>query len=81
MYTRAGCHLCEEARGQLERAQRQYRFALEMIDVDTEAGLAETYGSEVPVVMVEGKVRFRGRVNGALLERLLEALRKGRRTE
>ena len=35
--------------------------------------LAAKYGNEVPVVAVNGKVRFRGVVNPALLERLLTA--------
>src|SRR5262245_6506430 len=74
MYTRQGCHLCEDARRLLECQQRQYGFALAAIDVDTDADLTARYGLEVPVVTVDGKVRFRGIVNEHLLERLLRNL-------
>jgi len=40
--------------------------------------LAERYGLTVPVVAVDGKVRFKGVVNPVLLERLLAAQRENR---
>jgi glutaredoxin len=73
MYTRRGCHLCDAAWELLERARERYGFALEAVDVDTDPELAEQYGLEVPVVVVNGKVRFRGVVNPHLLRRLLIA--------
>jgi glutaredoxin len=78
MYTRSGCHLCETAWRQLEAARERWGFDLRMVDVDSEPELAAKYGNEVPVVTVDGTVRFRGIVNAVLLERLLraEALRK-----
>ena len=72
MYTRAGCHLCEDVWTQLETARVRYGFALTMVDVDTDATLAARYGLEVPVVEVNGKVRFRGKVNAILLWRLFD---------
>ena len=73
MYTRQGCHLCEEAWTRLKQARRRYAFVLEQIDVDGDPALAARYGEEVPVVTVNGKERFRGGVNAVLLERLLAA--------
>jgi glutaredoxin len=74
MYTRQGCHLCEDAWRILERARGRYGFHLEAVDVDGDAELTARYGLEVPVVTVDGKVRFRGGVNPHLLERLLRVL-------
>lgn len=71
VYTRRGCHLCEVAWEQLRRARRRHGFRLEAVDVDTDPDLAARYGSCVPVVTVDGRVRFRGRVNPVLLRRLL----------
>jgi glutaredoxin len=71
MYTRQGCHLCEQAWEQLQQARRRYDFTLRQIDVDADAQLVQAYGECVPVVTVGGKVRFRGAVNRVLLERLL----------
>lgn len=72
VYSRRGCHLCDDAYEQLAEAQRQYRFQLETLDVDSHPDLAAKYGTCVPVVLVNDKVRFRGRVNAVLLQKLLE---------
>lgn len=71
LYTRRGCHLCEAAWGQLRRARRRYGFRLEAVDVDRDPELAARYGTCVPVVTVNGRVRFRGAVNPVLLRRRL----------
>ena len=70
-YTRDGCHLCEQAWEIVTAAQRRYGFTLERVDVDGDAALAKEHGECVPVVAIDGKVRFRGRVNAVLLERML----------
>jgi glutaredoxin len=79
MYTRRGCHLCEQAWALLEPACRRHGFALSQVDVDADPRLAAEYGLDVPVVAVNGRVRFRGVVNPVLLERLLRAEAAGRR--
>jgi glutaredoxin len=71
-YTRSGCHLCEEAWELLNSARQKYGFALKAVDVDSDPGLAAEHGEQVPVVAVNGKVRFRGQVNPVLLKRLLD---------
>lgn len=73
LYTRHGCHLCERAREQLEAVRRRHGFTLEEVDVDADPALAAEHGVHVPVVAVNGKVRFRGVVNPALLRRLFRA--------
>lgn len=73
LYTRAGCHLCDDAARTLHAAQRQWGFTLETVDVDADPGLVELYGESVPVVTVNDKVRFRGVVKPVLLTRLLQA--------
>jgi glutaredoxin len=72
LFTRQGCHLCEDAWKVLTQAQQRFGFALETIDVDSDPELASLHGESVPVVTVNGKVRFKGRVNPVLLTRLLE---------
>jgi hypothetical protein len=73
MITRSGCHLCEEAWGQLIQAQCRYGFRLTQVDVDGHPDLVARYGDCVPVVLVNGRVRFRGRLNPMLLERLVRS--------
>src|SRR5205085_11842858 len=74
LYTRQGCHLCEIAHTQLESAQRRWGFHLTILDVDTDPRLVEQYDTCVPVVAVDGRVRFRGRINEVPLTRLFRGL-------
>ena len=39
----------------LERVSRRYPFELTEIDVSTNSELEKTYGSEIPVLMIEGQ--------------------------
>lgn len=73
MYTRAGCHLCDEAWVLLEEMRAEYGFDLEAIEVDSKADLAGLYGERVPVVAVNGKERMWGKINRILLRRLFSA--------
>jgi glutaredoxin len=73
LYTRRGCHLCDTAWQVLHQARRRYGFALEAVDVDTSDELRTRYGNCVPVVTVNGRIRFRGGVNRVLLQRILDA--------
>lgn len=74
LYTRVGCHLCDVVKEQLDAAQSQRPFALEVVDVDTRPELVAQYGDEVPVVMVAGRKAFKYRLNPAdFLERLARA--------
>jgi glutaredoxin len=67
LYTRQGCHLCDDARLVLQR----HGLNVESIDIDADPALVELYTNCVPVVVMDGKVRFRGRVDEVLLRRLL----------
>ncbi|MCB0220184.1 MAG: glutaredoxin family protein [Chrysiogenetes bacterium] len=71
LYTRAECHLCEEAKAVLERVAADQPFALEVVDVDTDPDLAGQYGLEVPVVLIAGRKRFKYRVDEERLRKLL----------
>jgi glutaredoxin len=72
LYHRPGCHLCEDARALLERLQPRYRFTLQAVNVEDDPELTAAHGEQVPVIAVNGKVRFRGVVNPVLLRRLFE---------
>ncbi len=72
LYTRPGCHLCEIAWKFLRRERRRYGFRCTIVNVDSDAELVEQYGDLVPVVAVNGKVRFRGGINPVLWRRLLQ---------
>jgi glutaredoxin len=67
LYTRAGCHLCDDALELL----KAHGLSPQLVDVDADEGLRERFNECVPVVEIDGKIRFRGRVDPVLLRRLL----------
>ena len=73
LYTRQGCHLCDDAHEELTKAARRFVFTLRVVDIDGDEELVRQFGEWVPVVTIVGRVRFRGRVNAVLLARQLRA--------
>ena len=67
LYTRKSCQLCDEAKEMLD----MYGFSIDEIDINERPELLDRYNSCVPVVEIDGKVRFRGKVNEVLLLRLI----------
>ena len=58
VYTRVGCHLCEEAERVLRAEQPAAGFELELVDIDRDPELARRYGVRVPVVAMDGQDLF-----------------------
>ncbi len=69
IYTRQGCHLCDEAMAVL----RKHGLEPQEIDIDLREDLRSKYDVCVPVVEIDGHERFRGRVDEILLRRLLRS--------
>lgn len=67
VYSRQGCHLCDDAKDLLIR----HGLAPEVVDIDQDPDLRDRYTDCVPVVVIDGVERFRGRINEVLLRRLL----------
>jgi glutaredoxin len=72
LYSKPGCHLCEEARALLDELGQDLGFAIEEIDITTDAALFARYRYEIPVVMKDGVELARGRVSE---RELVDALR------
>jgi glutaredoxin len=72
LYTRAGCHLCDDAKAEIDAARRRAAFDLEIVDVDGSEALKTAYGLEVPVVAIDGRKAFKYRLTS---EELLKRLR------
>lgn len=76
LYTRQGCHLCDEALD-LIRHYRPWLPPVSSIDIENDPKLVDQFGTCVPVIAFDGKVRFRGKVNEILLRRLIEGTPPG----
>lgn len=75
VYTRENCHLCEEAKNFLVRFPEELPMIVE-VDIAPYPDLVEKFGDCVPVIEMDGKVRFRGKISPVLFNRLLNAQRK-----
>ena len=67
LYTRKGCHLCDVALQTLN----EFGIDAQLIDIDEDEDLRAKFNTCIPVVEIDGKVRFRGQVNPVLLKRFL----------
>jgi thiol-disulfide isomerase/thioredoxin len=74
LYGRSDCPLCDAMRAVVERVARDVPIVVEHVDVDSDPALVAAYGDEVPVLCVDGRKAFAGRVDaGALRARLAAA--------
>ena len=72
IYSKPGCHLCDEAKAVLERVRRSVPFDLEEINIEGSAEHFERYKEEIPVVFINGRKAFKYHVEEAALRRQLE---------
>jgi len=55
VYSRHGCHLCEDAIQTLEGMRQELRFSIDVIYIDGNPELEKLYGNEVPVIHINGE--------------------------
>jgi glutaredoxin len=58
LYTRPGCHLCDEARDVLRSIQQRTPFTLEEINIEDDDALHRAYLERIPVVHLDGEHLF-----------------------
>jgi len=63
LYTRPGCHLCDEAKSAIAPLLREYGVALREVDIDSDPVLKERYGWDIPVIFVGKKKVAKHRVD------------------
>jgi glutaredoxin len=72
-YTRAGCHLCDQARGVIEQVCAELDEEYAEVDIDTDPDLVARFTDEVPVTFVDGRQHDFWRVDPARLREALTA--------
>jgi glutaredoxin len=76
LYSRPGCHLCDEARVALQRVRARTPFALREVNIETDDSLLSRYLERIPVVALGDEELFDFFVDEAALEaRLYRLLR------
>ena len=71
IYSRPGCHLCDEMKAVVGRVAQTIPLSLEEIDISTDPELETRYGLEIPVLLVEGKKAAKHRIGEEELARVL----------
>jgi glutaredoxin len=73
LYSRPGCHLCDDMKAVIDRVSRSFPMTISVVDISTDPQLETLHGQEIPVLMVDGKKAAKYRVSERDLVRLLNA--------
>ena len=63
IYSRPGCHLCDEAKAAIQSAGCGDRFTLEEVNIESDDELLNKYKYDIPVIMIDGVEAFIHRVD------------------
>lgn len=61
-YTKAGCHLCDEARDMLDEIAAEVPFDLTEIDIRGNPAIFEEYRYRIPVIIINNEMVVEGRI-------------------
>jgi glutaredoxin len=64
IYSRPGCHLCDEAKLAMSAADCAEWYTLEEINIETDPALLHLYRYDIPVITIDGVEAFRHTVSG-----------------
>ncbi len=63
LYTKHGCHLCDEMKAQMIASHCDELYTLEEVDIEKDAKLFARYRYEIPVLCINGVEAFRHRLS------------------
>lgn len=62
-YTKAGCHLCDDARDMLDDIAEQHEYELTETDIRSTPELFEQYRYRIPVIIIDGTKTIEGKID------------------
>jgi glutaredoxin len=77
IFSRPGCHLCDEMKEVVHRLSASVPLSIEEVDISGDADLERLYGVEIPVLMIDGKKVAKYRIAESELLRIVTARAKG----
>ncbi len=75
MYSRPGCHLCDEALAALEALRARASFTIREVDITEDDSLHRAYLERIPVIAIDGEELCDYFLDEALVLERLESLR------
>lgn len=76
IYTRPGCHLCEDAKANILAAGCADDFTIEEVNIDTDPALKARYQYDIPVILINGVKVFKYVVDPKAFKRKLKRIAK-----
>lgn len=73
LYSRPGCHLCDDMKAMIDRVSLLFPLRLTIVDISADAELEQRYGLEIPVLVIDGKKVAKFRLSEEELTRILAA--------
>jgi glutaredoxin len=71
LYTRPGCHLCDEARAAIAPILAEFGAQLREVNIDEDAVLKERYALDIPVIFIGSRKAAKHRVDAGQFRRQL----------
>lgn len=72
LYTRPGCHLCDEAKAAIVPLLGEFGAVLREVNIDDDPVLKERYGWDIPVIFIGTRKAAKHRIDVAKFRRQLE---------
>jgi hypothetical protein len=73
IYSRPGCHLCDEMKAVVRAAiADRPDISVDDVDISTSPELLDRYGLEIPVLTIDGRKAAKYRVSELELKRMIE---------
>lgn len=72
VYSKPGCHLCEEAKDAIHASGCSDKFELTEINIETDPQLLERYQYDIPVISINGVDTFKHRLDPAKFRAAIE---------
>lgn len=76
VYSRHGCHLCESAEKTINSLAQDLEFSVKVLYIDGNEELEKLYGTEVPVIHINGEHHDFYRVDPVRFKTSLEKYRQ-----
>lgn len=74
VYSKPGCHLCEDALRMLQDLRGQFNLAIEEIDITTNRELFKKYFEKIPVLLIDDRVTLAAPITKQDIIRTLSSL-------
>lgn len=74
-YTKAGCHLCADAREMLEEIAEETEYTLTEIDIRSDMAIFEIYRYRIPVIIINQETFVEGKIDATELAQAFQQAR------